>query len=566
VMLSGWTDTEFRRMAIFSGCDYLKGLPQVGLKKAHGLVRKYKTPEKVVRMVMLEGKIRVPDNFLADFNQAELTFLHQRVYCPKKQELVCLTEPSVDSGVHDMPFIGAPVEPELARAIACGDVNPITKLPMVAIKTPDSAKRRHSQFAGMHAGPATAASNASVRPPMRPIESYFSPKDRRIPLGEMDTNCFSVDKQRLAALTENGRRSIVYPLPRPYIDEGRPTSRAQRRRTEPIANLLGDMGGVAAAAARLTATATTSTSSTAPFSGTTTGRPPKKARLCAETDDTAGVPPSTSKFFSKSKNTTSLQRRHTQNFPMSDDSLDEALAMVDLPDVDDWATGRSRVSMSVYQDVDIFTDRDGEGEDAGAVPADETANADLGVAGVEDDLAEESTADVHVEVPVSPPQPTLRRALTEFAYTPSTTRTPSTASAVSTARSSVLSRSSVSTWTPLSAATTPGSALRSLTPLQRIGQRALNRPRASSAAMTPAARRPAAPPLSDRARPRSVAVLLIPADPAFVPLPRVDMDEVEALNKGLGSEDLIIPASDDEEEEYGRATARVLDLGQFAYV
>lgn len=45
--LVGWTDVEFRRMAILSGCDYLKSVGGLGLKTANRLLRKYTTVERV---------------------------------------------------------------------------------------------------------------------------------------------------------------------------------------------------------------------------------------------------------------------------------------------------------------------------------------------------------------------------------------------------------------------------------------------------------------------------------------------------------------------------------------
>lgn len=44
---AGWTDVQFRRMAILSGCDYLENIPRLGLKTAHRLVRKHSVIEKV---------------------------------------------------------------------------------------------------------------------------------------------------------------------------------------------------------------------------------------------------------------------------------------------------------------------------------------------------------------------------------------------------------------------------------------------------------------------------------------------------------------------------------------
>lgn len=45
--LSGWTDENFRHMAILSGCDYLASIRGIGLKTAHRLLKKYKTIDQV---------------------------------------------------------------------------------------------------------------------------------------------------------------------------------------------------------------------------------------------------------------------------------------------------------------------------------------------------------------------------------------------------------------------------------------------------------------------------------------------------------------------------------------
>jgi exonuclease-1 len=151
ISLTGWTDNEFRHMAIFSGCDYLDGVNNIGLKTAYRLIRKHKTPERIIKMLRFDGKHQIPDTYLQDFKQAELTFLHQRVFCPKKRDIVLLTDPEPSVNVDDMPFIGAPVETEMARSIAAGDVNPITKQRIVLPRSP--GKRRISQALAPASGP-----------------------------------------------------------------------------------------------------------------------------------------------------------------------------------------------------------------------------------------------------------------------------------------------------------------------------------------------------------------------------------------------------------------------------
>jgi exonuclease-1 len=57
----------------------------------------------------------------------------------------------------------------------------------------------------------------------------------------------------------------------------------------------------------------------------------------------------------------------------------------------------------------------------------------------------------------------------------------------------------------------------------------------------------------------------LPVNPAFVPLPRVDVVEVEALNRACGSEDQIIPDSDGENEDEITLPPRKLNLSRFAF-
>lgn len=44
---SGFTKQMLLEMCILSGCDYLQSLPGMGLKRAHALISKFKSYEKV---------------------------------------------------------------------------------------------------------------------------------------------------------------------------------------------------------------------------------------------------------------------------------------------------------------------------------------------------------------------------------------------------------------------------------------------------------------------------------------------------------------------------------------
>lgn len=91
ISLLGWSDVQFRAMAILSGCDYLPSIPSVGLKTAWSLLRKHHTAENVVRALRIEGKKNVPKGYMQAFQLAEKVFLHQRVYDPLQEKLVNLT-------------------------------------------------------------------------------------------------------------------------------------------------------------------------------------------------------------------------------------------------------------------------------------------------------------------------------------------------------------------------------------------------------------------------------------------------------------------------------------------
>ncbi|THH19536.1 hypothetical protein EW146_g1654, partial [Bondarzewia mesenterica] len=130
--LRGWSDVEFRAMAILSGCDYLQSIPGVGLKTAWALLRKHRTVENVIRSLRLEGKKEVPRGYLEAFKLAEKVFMHQRVYDPLREKLVHLhLIPDGDEwkAEHDA-YVGEDLEPSLAKGIAQGDVDPITLSPM----------------------------------------------------------------------------------------------------------------------------------------------------------------------------------------------------------------------------------------------------------------------------------------------------------------------------------------------------------------------------------------------------------------------------------------------------
>ncbi|OAG38829.1 hypothetical protein AYO21_07024 [Fonsecaea monophora] len=196
ISLAGWTDTMFRRMAILSGCDYLPNIGKLGLKTAHGLVRKYNDIEKILRMVQLEGKLIVPSGYLEQFRQAELTFLHHRVFCPVGQKMVFLNELDPGMSESDMPYLGPHVEATTALGVACGDLDPFSKKPLKLsgkpFVRPALGERRSQSYA-----------SAPELKPKKSIETFFKP--HRQPLAELDPNSLtpSPSQQRLLQRNRN---------------------------------------------------------------------------------------------------------------------------------------------------------------------------------------------------------------------------------------------------------------------------------------------------------------------------------------------------------------------------
>ncbi|KAK0611593.1 double-stranded DNA exonuclease-like protein [Immersiella caudata] len=551
VSLTGWSDMEFRHMAILSGCDYLPGVKGMGLKTAHRMIRQHKTPERITKRLQFDGK-DVPANYLADFKKAELTFLYQRVFCPKKRDIVFLTEPDPTVDVEAMPFIGAPVETELARAIAAGDINPITKKSIIVPLSP--GKRRISQLSV----PVQAAKKSLGKP----INEYFG--SRRIPLGEMDPNCFATKPHENTGIPVEVPRPIVFPLPRPYLDDAGSTAgparsytnRTHRRRTIPIAEQLASLGEVTSRERRHTAGPTIQIYQ----DSSSSARPPKKARLCEDlpVELATKCTPERSKFFAaqpkKSKS------KSVDQFLMSDDSIDEVFR--NLPDFESHQPGQPAQTGDAVHIVDETPDsQDGTGLDHEG-PA----------MGNEGTLASDD-----VEVPASSPLAPPRRPLAskrvsstplsarlqQFSYNSFTRPATRIVHGLPTPSSST-EKSSSPRSTPLGNAQPTR-----LTPLQHIGAQALKRDRTRP---NPPSPRASSSGKGDRKFGSQ------PINPAFVPLPKVDLAEIEALNSLGGSEDQIIPESDGEDNledpedgqgvlaaEKRSASLGGLDLSRFLY-
>lgn len=316
VSLVGWTDAEFRWMCILNGCDYLPGIGYMGLKRAHRMLRKHKTVERVIRAAQFDLQFTVPPGYLESFYQAERTFLYQWVFCPVRNELVHLTEPEPGMDVKDMPFIGSHVPKDIAIGVANGNLNPHTKQPMAV----NAVDRRHQKPLRPNQRAATVTQTPSGKG-MRPIKSFFKP--RRTPLAELDVNLFTPSQSQQALLEQqhanNGWAAVLAPTANGPLPTSTSPHRA-RLRTSP---------------ARRASAPGTSRLGTQVTRLDSAPQQPKRQRLCSNqtyTTSPAKEGSDRSPFFAtptasdlSSKGMKSKRRRATDFDICSDDSFDEAL-------------------------------------------------------------------------------------------------------------------------------------------------------------------------------------------------------------------------------------------------
>ncbi|KAF2814282.1 uncharacterized protein BDZ99DRAFT_506967 [Mytilinidion resinicola] len=324
VSFVGWTDKEFRCMAILSGCDYLSNIDKMGLKTAYRLLRKYKTIDRLIRAIQFDGKFKVPADYLDSFTQAENTFLYQWVFCPLLKQVVNFMDPEPGVQIEDLPYIGRHVPPNLARGVSSGDLNPHTKKPIVVeagVRTPFIPLVPSSRKQSTVQTPDLKGS--------KPIDTFFKPK--RTPLAELDINLFTPSPSQ--------QRLIQRPS-RPWSASAAPS---QPLRTASFPS-------TAPQPSRRTISESWTGGAPAP-------RTSKRQRLCDDPtpgEASARVESGRSRFFASAEPSPSvrpsqakIKSKQAGIEPWSDDSIEEAMA--ELPGFDDFQP-------KTKKKVPIFTD------------------------------------------------------------------------------------------------------------------------------------------------------------------------------------------------------------------
>ncbi|KAG0668189.1 Rad2 nuclease [Maudiozyma exigua] len=87
-------DDQIRIMVCLSGCDYTDGIPKIGLVTAMKLVNRMKNMKRILLHIQREGKLKIPKDFLIEYEKACYGFQYQRVFCPINRKIVSL---------HDIP-------------------------------------------------------------------------------------------------------------------------------------------------------------------------------------------------------------------------------------------------------------------------------------------------------------------------------------------------------------------------------------------------------------------------------------------------------------------------------
>ncbi|PSN62690.1 PIN domain-like protein [Corynespora cassiicola Philippines] len=323
VSLVGWSDADFRRMAMLSGCDYLPGIGGMGLKTAHRMLRKHKTVERLLKVAQFDGKLKVPQGFMEAFMQAERTFLYQWVFCPLSNQLVNLTVLEDGLDITQMPFLGAHVPQELALGVSRGELHPHTKERLLV----EDRERPYAR--PLRPAPTTSRIAQTPDTKSKPIEDFFKPK--RTPLAELDPNSLQLTPSQQALLerqSNNNWAAVLAPQPHTRRDPSTAPQPARRTMVAPLT------------------------------SNRSAPKPQKRQRLCSDSFETP-VPTERSPFFASSEADPSPSirprkrspRKSNQDFELySDDSVEEALAeFVDLEE----AASKPKKKMKIFKESDF---------------------------------------------------------------------------------------------------------------------------------------------------------------------------------------------------------------------
>ena len=568
ISLVGWSDAEFRLMAVLSGCDYLQSITNMGLLTAYRMVRKHKTIDRILRMLQFDGKYYVPPGYLEAFEKAVLTFRHQRIFCPLSKKMAMVTEPDYPEGdMGTLDFIGAAMDSEVAAKVACGDLHPMTKKPLVipgsaagALRTPsaEASKLNGVKFTDLKEN--------------KSIESFF--KAKRTPLAELDPNSFTPSPSQERLQQRVGGTWMSSPAPRrSTVPPSRQVDRALRTPLVTGANSFSQC----------------QPSQSAPQ------QPSKRRRLCSALATELASPLSSSEvaespFFAKKPAQPSSNMKVTKGIKVkdadiniwSDDCIEDVMA--ELPDVID-CPSKGTQKMPVFEDnVEGAQEAKSEKKSCekaprllhakatveqhsqGSVTSNATCLSEISVS------TSATSADVSAQTPFQSVNKTAELSTLEknFRYVPETARG-------NLRRNAASLKVKPGEYQALQASTKPQlTRTGSLTPLQRLGASAMNRSQSFSGPVRDIKSKPQidVPKICSAGGDVPQSIVTAKNEPRGRGDCRADAEAREKTTELpliKGSEDLMIPDSEEETSSYSSAseveTAKPpkLNLGRFAF-
>lgn len=175
--LSKYTPEQLRLVAMLSGCDYTKGVANIGLKTAFNIVRKFDNLDKILVALRADGK-KVEPGFKDEVYQANLAFQFQKVFDPSRQCLTMLNEypDDMELDLETLEFYcGKTFENHIHIKICNGRIHPNTHEVLVGREQDLNLLRSKSMNVSLSqtkAMPALRAKSAVV-PAKGAIDSFF---------------------------------------------------------------------------------------------------------------------------------------------------------------------------------------------------------------------------------------------------------------------------------------------------------------------------------------------------------------------------------------------------------
>ncbi|CAL9066257.1 unnamed protein product [Musa banksii] len=116
-------------MCVLAGCDFLPSIPGIGIKRAYSFVSKYKNLDRVLSVLRLDKRYKMPEDYCESFRKAVAVFHHARVYdmaTRALKHLKPLEEKHLEFLNGDLDLLGPELPQSVAAAVAEGKLNPIT--------------------------------------------------------------------------------------------------------------------------------------------------------------------------------------------------------------------------------------------------------------------------------------------------------------------------------------------------------------------------------------------------------------------------------------------------------